>query len=129
MSKAEEREQKRAELQELKEHRHSAKLRHVMISAQKVRLIADLVRRKFAQDALDLLQCYPNRGARLIEKVLKSAMSNAEQKGVSDPQDLFIEEIRVDEGPMVRRWMPGSRGVSTIIRRKMSHIVVVLVDE
>ncbi len=98
------------------------------ISAQKVRVFADLIRGKYADEAMTLLGCYPNRGARMLEKVLKSAMHNAEDLGSSDIDNLVVAEVRVDGGPMQRRWRAGSRGVSTIIRIRSSHISVVLSD-
>lgn len=96
------------------------------ISAQKVRVFADLIRGKYADEAMTLLECYPNRGARMLEKVLKSAMHNAEDRGVSEIGDLRVVEVRIDGGPMQRRWRAGSRGVSVGIKIRSSHINVVL---
>ncbi len=96
------------------------------ISAQKVRIFADLIRGKYADEAMTLLECYPNRGARMLEKVLKSAMHNAEDLRAQSLESLKVVEVRVNEGPMQRRWRAGSRGVSVIIRRRSSHICVVL---
>ncbi len=96
------------------------------ISAQKVRVFADLIRGKFADEAMTLLECYPNRGARMLEKVLKSAMSNAEDLRAQNLDNLKVADVRIDGGPMQRRWRAGSRGVSVIIRRRSSHISVVL---
>ncbi|MDD3588973.1 MAG: 50S ribosomal protein L22 [Thermoguttaceae bacterium] len=100
--------------------------KYATISAQKVRVFADLIRGKYADEAITLLECYPNRGARMLEKVLKSAMHNAEDLGNPDIESLVIADVRVDEGPMQRRWRAGSRGVSTIIKKRSSHISVVL---
>jgi large subunit ribosomal protein L22 len=96
------------------------------ISAQKVRVFADLIRGKYADEAMTLLECYPNRGARMLEKVLKSAMHNAEDLRAQDLDELRVADVRVDGGPMQRRWRAGSRGVSVIIRLRTSHISVVL---
>jgi len=96
------------------------------ISAQKVRIFADLIRGKYADEAMTLLSCYPNRGARMLEKVLKSAMHNAEDLRAPSIDDLRIVEVRVDGGPMQRRWRAGSRGVSSVIKIRSSHIHVVL---
>lgn len=98
------------------------------VSAQKVRVFADLIRGKYADEAVTLLECYPNRGARYLEKVLKSAMSNAEDRLNQDARDLNLKivDVRIDGGPMQRRWRAGTRGVSVIIRRRSSHISVVL---
>ena len=96
------------------------------ISAQKVRVFADLIRGKYADEAMTLLECYPNRGARMLEKVLKSAMHNAEDLRAQNVDQLVVAEVRIDEGPMQRRWRAGSRGVSYVIKLRSSHISVVL---
>ena len=106
--------------------RYRAQHKFAQISAQKVRVFADLIRGKYADEAMTLLQCYPNRGARMLEKVLKSAMHNAEDLRASSIEDLRIVDVRVDGGPMARRWKAGSRGMSTVIKRRSSHISVVL---
>ncbi|MBQ2556828.1 MAG: 50S ribosomal protein L22 [Thermoguttaceae bacterium] len=96
------------------------------ISAQKVRVFVDLIRGKYADEAMTLLECYPNRGARMLEKVLKSAMHNAEDLRAQNVDQLVVAEVRIDEGPMQRRWRAGSRGVSYVIKLRSSHISVVL---
>ncbi|MBQ9873782.1 MAG: 50S ribosomal protein L22 [Thermoguttaceae bacterium] len=96
------------------------------ISARKVRAFADLIRGKYADEALVLLECYPNRGARMLEKVVKSAASAAEDRDNVPMERLVVAEVRVDGGPMQRRWRAGSRGVSTVIKLRSSHINVVL---
>ena len=82
----------------------SAKHRYARISARKVRPLADMVRGKFADEALDLLRYQPQRGARMLEKVIRSALGNAQDPDQSsgqtaDIESLVIEEVRVDEGP------------------------------
>ena len=96
------------------------------ISAQKVRVFADLIRGKYADEAMTLLECYPHRGARMLEQVLKSAMHNAEDLRAQNVDQLVVAEVRIDEGPMQRRWRAGSRGVSYVIKLRSSHISVVL---
>ena len=98
------------------------------ISAQKVRAFADLIRGKYADEAMTLLRCYPNRGARMLEKTLKSAISNAEDRDNISEENLIVSEVRIDGGPMQRRWRAGSRGVSVGIKIRSSHINVVLVQ-
>lgn len=100
--------------------------RFARISAQKVRPIANLVRGKYADDALDLLRYQPERGARLIEGVLKSAIGNAEFRRSQDIGELRIIDIRVDGGPMIKRMRPHARGMADIIKKRMSHISVTL---
>jgi len=105
---------------------YQAKHRFVQMSARKIRPFADLVRGKFADEALELLACYPNRGARFIEKVIQSAVKNAEDQRAPRIDELEIVEIRVDSGPMAKRFRPKSRGSSSIYLKRMSHITVVV---
>jgi large subunit ribosomal protein L22 len=100
--------------------------RFARISARKVRPLADLIRGKFADDALDILRYQPHRGARLLEKVLKSALANAEDRRAQNLHHLLVIEARVDEGPMVKRMRPHARGMASIIKKRMSHIRVAL---
>src|SRR3954464_11237411 len=105
-----------------------AKHRFARISVRKLRPILDLVRGKYADDAMDILKYMPHRGARMIEQVLKSAMANAEDKGVRNVGDLIIADIRGDGGPMFKRLMPRARGMAYMIRRRSSHINIALTD-
>ncbi|WP_339735472.1 50S ribosomal protein L22 [uncultured Gimesia sp.] len=98
--------------------------RFARISATKVRPFADLVRGKTASEGLDSLKYIPNRGARFLEKVIKSAMANAEDRGARNVEGLKIAEARVDGGPMFKRIQPRARGMAYTIRRRMSHIHV-----
>lgn len=98
--------------------------RHARISATKVRPFADLVRGKTAGEGVEALRYLPNRGARFLEKVLKSAIANAEDRGVRNPDRLKILECRVDGGPMFKRVQPRARGMAFLIRRRTSHIHV-----
>ncbi len=103
-----------------------AKHRFAQISPRKVRVFADLIRGKFADEALEILSCYPNRGARLFESVIRSAMHNAEDLRESNIKYLTISDVRVDSGPYSKRWRPKSRGSSTVIMKRTSHLTVVL---
>ncbi|MCA9051556.1 MAG: 50S ribosomal protein L22 [Planctomycetaceae bacterium] len=98
--------------------------RHARISASKVRPFAKLIRGLTAAEGVEALRYLPNRGARLLEKVLKSAIANAEDRGVRNPDRLKIAECRVDGGPMFRRVRPRSRGMAHLLQRKMAHIHV-----
>lgn len=98
------------------------------ISVRKVRPLLDLIRGKYADDALDILKYMPHRGARLIEKVLKSAMANAEDKGVRNAGDLVVYDARGDGSAMFKRLMPRARGMAYLIRRRTSHITIGLAD-
>lgn len=98
--------------------------RHARISAQKVRPLADLVRGKRVDDALAILKFQPNRGARMLEKVIASAFANAEDRGVPNKAGLRVVEVKIDGGPMFKRMRPGARGMAHIIKKRFSHITV-----
>jgi large subunit ribosomal protein L22 len=99
------------------------------MSARKVRPFADLVRGKSVDEALQLLRFKPNRAARLVEAVLKSAMGNADDRGARDVEDLLVTEARIDDGPMFKRIMPRARGTAFMILRRMCHIHVAIAEE
>jgi large subunit ribosomal protein L22 len=105
---------------------YTASHRFARIAATKVRPFATLIRGKRAHEGLELLRFVPNRGARMLEKVLKSAMANAEDLGAHRVDNLPITEARVNNGPMFKRMQPRSRGMAFIIRRRFAHIHVVL---
>lgn len=102
--------------------------RFARISVRKVRPLLDLIRGHYADDALDILKYMPHRGARLIEQVLKSAMANAEEKGVRNVGELIVVDARGDGGPMFKRLMPRARGMAYLIRRRTAHIAIGLED-
>lgn len=99
------------------------------MSARKVRPFAALIRGKSVDEALQLLRFEPNRGARLVEQVLKSAMGNAEDRGARDPEDLIVTESRIDDGPMFKRIMPRARGTAYMILRRLCHVHVTIGEE
>src|SRR6516225_6594179 len=103
--------------------------RFARISVRKVRPLLDLIRNKYADDAVDILKYMPHRGARMIERVLKSAMANAEDKGVRNVGDLVVTDARGDGGPMFKRLMPRARGMAYMIRRRSAHITIGLADQ
>ena len=99
------------------------------ISPTKVRPLANMVRGKFVDEALDILRYQPQRGARMLEKVIKTALANAldpdQNPGqMISEQNLFISECCIDAGPMFKRVRPGGRGMSFLIKKRMSHIRV-----
>ena len=100
--------------------------RFARISPRKVRPLADMIRGKAADEALDCLRYQPHRGARMLEKVLKSALANAEDRREPHINNLMVVDVRVDGGPMVRRMKPKARGMSSVIKKRMSHISVAL---
>ncbi len=100
--------------------------RYARISPRKVRPMADLIRGKNVDDALALLRFQPQRGARMLEKVVRSALANAEDRRAGRLTSLVVAEVRVDPGPMFKRMRPRARGMATIIKKRMSHIRVTL---
>ena len=100
--------------------------RHARVSARKVRPLADLIRGKRADVALDILKFQPQRGARLLEKVLKSALGNAEDRRAPNLARLVVSDARIDGGPMFKRIRPRARGMAHVIKKRMSHITVEL---
>lgn len=106
-------------------------LRHVRYSPLKMRRIVNGIKRNYSynvSDALAVLKLDPTKGARILEKILNSAIANAIQKDMKD-DSLRIKELKVDEGPGIKRMKPLSMGRAAIIKRRTSHITVVLTDE
>lgn len=112
---------------------YRSSLRHAKISPRKVRSLATLIRGKYADEALDILRYQPQRGARMLEKLVRSALGNAQDpdnpqsrgKAVNVDQ-LVVTEARVDGGPMMKRMRPRARGMGHVIRKRTSHIHVAL---
>lgn len=108
----------------------SAKSNYTRISITKMQLPLDLVRKKKASEALDILAFVPNRSARILEKLIRSAMANAQNKDKNlDSDSLYIKELRLGPGPMVRwakRWRPSAMGRASRIHKRTSHITVIL---
>jgi large subunit ribosomal protein L22 len=104
----------------------SAKLKFARLSPQKTRLVVDMVRGKDVQEALNILKFSPQRPADIVAKVMRSAVANAEQKGLEDVDRLFVKAVFVDQGPVLKRFMPRAQGRATKIRKPTSHITVVL---
>lgn len=107
---------------------YRAKHRFADMSPRKVRPFASLIRGKRADEALELLRFLPNKSARLLEQVLKSALGNAEDRGARELDDLVIVESCVDGGPMMKRIMPRARGTAYPIKRRLAHIRLTLSD-
>src|SRR2546423_2923613 len=102
--------------------------RHADMSPRKMRPFATLIRGRRADEALELLRFLPNKSARLLEQVLKSALGNAEDRGARDIDELVVVESRVDGGPMMKRIQPRARGTAYPIKRRYAHIHVTLSD-
>src|SRR5438105_7228190 len=102
--------------------------RYADMSPRKIRPFAALVRGRPADEALELLRFLPNKSARLLEQVLKSALGNAEDQGARDIDDLVVLEARVDGGPIMKRIMPRARGTAYPIKRRAAHIHITVSD-
>jgi large subunit ribosomal protein L22 len=101
-----------------------AKHRFARISPQKCRLVADQIRGLPVEKALNILTFSNKKGARLVKKVLESAIANAEHNDNADIDELRVTEIRVDQGPMLKRMMPRAKGRGAPIMKRTSHITI-----
>ena len=108
-----------------------AKARYVKQSARKLRQVADLVRGKPVNQALNTLHFTPKKAATTVEKTVMSAVSNfmnTDEGAAVDPDGLVISEIYIDEGPTAKRYRPRAMGRATVIRKRSSHLTVVVSD-
>lgn len=103
-----------------------AVLRYVRVAPRKARLVVDLIRGKNAAEALTILKFTPRHAAKVIEKVLKSAVANAGEKEMGDVDDLWVSKALVDGGPVMKRMQPRAMGRANIIRKRTSHITLIL---
>ncbi|MGF1678991.1 MAG: 50S ribosomal protein L22 [Candidatus Methylacidiphilales bacterium] len=100
--------------------------KHTRISAFKARNVARHIQGRPALQALELLEFYPQKAARLIGKTLKSAIANAENNNALDPATLVVKEAVIGEGPTLKRFRPKARGSAGPIRKRTSHIRIIL---
>ena len=104
-----------------------ARLRHTRLAPRKARLVADMIRGKNVNEAMNVLTFTRKKAARQIQQLLKSALANAEENHkVVDVDDMVVTKITVDEGGAWKRQMPRERGMSTMIKKRNSHITIVL---
>ncbi|GIW42868.1 MAG: 50S ribosomal protein L22 [Candidatus Binatia bacterium] len=105
-------------------------VKYLRISPRKLRLVADLVRGVPVEQALKVLEFTPKRGARMIAKALRSAVANAESASARlDVDSLRVAVIRVDGGPTLKRFLPRAHGRATPIRKRTSHLTIVVSDQ
>ncbi|CAK8720523.1 50S ribosomal protein L22 [Candidatus Electronema halotolerans] len=102
--------------------------KYIRISPQKARLVADVVRGKDVESAITTLRFMPKKAAEILRKVLESAIANAEQTETIDVDTLYVKEIQINGGPMLKRFRPRAMGRAGKILKRTSHITVV-VDE
>ncbi len=103
-----------------------SKLRYVRISPRKARKVVDLIRGKGVEEATSLLMLSPKKSARIVKKVLDSAIANANANYSMDVDNLFVKRAFVDEGATMKRFMPRAMGRATQILKRTSHITIVL---
>ena len=107
----------------------AAKLSGAPLSAQKARLVADQIRGKHVEEALDILAFSPKKGAEIIKKVLESAIANAEHNEGADVDELKVSTIFVDEGLTMKRIRPRAKGRADRILKRTCHITVKVADQ
>ncbi len=103
--------------------------KYVRISPRKVRVVADEIRGKHVDEAFKLLAFTPRRAARFLWKVLESAVANAERNHQLNRKGLYVSEVRVDEGPTLKRWRPRAMGRATMVRKRSSHIYIAVEEK
>ena len=103
-----------------------ATLKYARISARKVKIVADLIRGKDVAEALAIVKFTPKASSEIIEKLLKSAIANAENNHSMDSKKLYIAEIYANQGPTLKRIRPAAKGSAVRIRKRTSHITIVL---
>ena len=102
--------------------------RYVRISPQKVRMLADAIKGKPVENAINTIRFMPQKGASIVEKVLRSAVANADQKPDVDIDNLIVGNLIVDKGPVLKRFRARARGRGTRILKPTSHITVILTE-
>ncbi len=103
-----------------------AKLKYLRMSPRKVRYVVDQVRGKYVVDAMKILSLGKRGACKPVKKLIASAVANADETGQVDVDNLFIDKIYVDEGPTLKRFRPRAMGRATQIRKRTSHITVIL---
>lgn len=106
----------------------AAKLKGAQLSAQKARLVADQIRGKGVEEALDILAYSPKKGAAIVKKILNSAIANAEHNEGADVDELVVSTIFVDEGTTMKRLRPRAKGRADRILKRSCHITVKVAD-
>lgn len=104
----------------------SATLKYARISSRKVKIVADLIRGKDADEALAIVKFTPKASSEVIEELLKSAIANAENNHGMKHEKLYVAEIYANQGPTLRRIRPAAKGSAVRIRKRTSHITIVL---
>jgi large subunit ribosomal protein L22 len=106
----------------------SAIAKYIRLSPRKVRLIMDEIRGRRVEEALNMLTFSPQKGGKILKKLISSAIANAQQSSGTDVDKLFIKKIFADEGPTLKRFSPRAQGRATRILKRTCHLTVVLND-
>lgn len=117
--------EKAARRAENRDMRPRAVARYVRISSRKVRIVIDLIRGKKVDEALAILKFTPKSASPVVEKLLKSAIANAEYKGMNR-DSLYVAAVYADQGPTLKRMMPRAKGSGALILKRSSHITIIL---
>ncbi|MGI6112579.1 MAG: 50S ribosomal protein L22 [Mahellales bacterium] len=111
---------------EQKDKRPKAIARYVRISSRKVKIVIDLIRGKRVGEALAIIRNTPKAASEVLEKVVNSAVANAQNNLDMDPEELYIAEVYANQGPTLKRYRPRAQGRASRIRKRTSHITVIL---
>ena len=108
------------------ENEARATLKYSRISARKVKIVADLIRGKDVDEALAIVKFTPKASSEILEKLLKSAIANAENNHDMKHENLYVAEIYANQGPTLKRIRPAAKGSAVRIRKRTSHVTIVL---
>ena len=106
-----------------------ATLKYARISSRKVKIVADLIRGKKVDEALAIIKFTPKVSSELLEKLLKSAIANAENNHGMNRGNLIVSEIYANQGPTLKRIRPAAKGSAVRIRKRTSHVTIVIKEE
>jgi large subunit ribosomal protein L22 len=110
-------------------NKQTAKVRYLRIAPRKVRSVADLIKGLSVNEAEAQLMVTRKRAAQPILKLLRSAVANLKSNKRGEPENFYVESLRVDQGPMLKRSLPRARGMATPIQKKMSHVTLILAEK
>ena len=116
------------EVQEVIIPEASATLKYARISSRKVKIVIDLIRNKSVDEALAIVKFTPKAASEIIEKLLKSAIANAENNHGMNRGNLVVSEIYANQGPTLKRMRPAAKGSAVRIRKRTSHVTIKLVE-
>jgi len=110
-------------------NKQTAKIHYLRMAPRKVRSVADLIKGLTVNEAEAQLMVTRRRAAVPLLKLLRSAVANLKSNKRGEPENFYVESLRVDQGPMLKRFLPRARGMATPIQKKMSHVTIVLAEK